>query len=1157
MKPRQFARRIAAVAVLCCGASAQTGPSIFYTGRTLGYLRHPDRQTDKDDACKQPDGNALPQVKAFLEELNRWPAGDRLLLGLGDNLAGEGNSRMLYLNGKPKPKDELEPVHENGAWVWKTKLTDAQQKKLLSGRSTLPADNVACFLIHAGYAALVPGKHDFHFGPERLRQIARLLARHGTHMLATNLSISTTQSNAPPPRPDYLKKLPFRTSSTGVSVDLPDVVLPWLKRVRLRGAFRFQRALDEFSSAAAVERADPAERPAKITIKDESATTYDVEWRMQRVELCEADRPGNPDSISPGPGCTPLNPAYAALGRGRPTNDVDLDFPPGFEWKAGQNYGLCIYEAGANQPYCARFSVHTPFFQYPLGFGDAPDPYVLRESNGHKFAIFGVVDTDLRDHVGLLNDTWLYRTSASDNKNRREDVSVVVADPVRALQQLLQHCDANPDCRDRRRILLAHMPHDRASLLPLRLGQRFDLILAQTDDRHATGNESITRTLSGAARPGFVAVPRQVYSASKPDAINLALQRLRLIEDPAQPSQWTMANEVYSREKELPSLGSNGSDSLRKSLESAAKVNRWLRTSVDPGPASWSSTDLFFRVALAEMREHHHTDIALLQRRDIFEPAFHARVPSAPEDVQKVVDRALWKGDFVVRIEATGATIRAVMDRSAQFDRLDRDALHSDTEPGRGLVTLGLVRHPDSRLWHVNGEPLEDSRLYTIAATDYVALGDTGYPEFRKPPVGPPLRLKDFAHITPLNPLVCRALVDDDRHCRESELAQPDYFPTSNLRPFDTRPGFTTFRRWRAWPSQGFVRPKAMATANAAESGTHNRPVYSLALERIDFSYSLYRHGQATERELPQRFSGVGISQLAAPWSRALGSSARLRGRRAGKTWDQFLVAEQAYSSQLTRQADGTDLLDQKSNLFATEGGVNLRIWPWRNKSVPDVKALGSVRWQTQWARPGTAFSLGSRGVIRGFNDRTTTVLGKVGVRVQNVNSWLETGYQNGVILDSPVAYEFFKEGLAAVTCNPEAQRSLATCLAATRVERDWGFRPIHDTRRQQGLFLNFRMQMPLPVGDGRLFYVMENRGDLFLNRHGHDISLDTRYLDVWTHTLLIPIWGGMNLAPKIEYWFFKNKVDFNFFRSRQSSIGVQYRFDWRYGMRWKTALRK
>jgi hypothetical protein len=66
---------------------------------------------------------------------------------------------------------------------------------------TIPTDNAACFLRHAGYAPIVPGQCDFYFGPDRLRQLARLLASETegafrpVQMLGANLVIETTWKN--------------------------------------------------------------------------------------------------------------------------------------------------------------------------------------------------------------------------------------------------------------------------------------------------------------------------------------------------------------------------------------------------------------------------------------------------------------------------------------------------------------------------------------------------------------------------------------------------------------------------------------------------------------------------------------------------------------------------------------------------------------------------------------------------------------------------------------------------------------------------------------------------------------------------------------------------------------------------------------------------
>src|SRR5208282_915671 len=69
---------------------------------------------------------------------------------------------------------------------------------LSNGDGTIPTDNVACFLRRAGYAAIVPGKYDFYYGPERLRELARFLASpeeaggyRPVEMLGANLVIDT------------------------------------------------------------------------------------------------------------------------------------------------------------------------------------------------------------------------------------------------------------------------------------------------------------------------------------------------------------------------------------------------------------------------------------------------------------------------------------------------------------------------------------------------------------------------------------------------------------------------------------------------------------------------------------------------------------------------------------------------------------------------------------------------------------------------------------------------------------------------------------------------------------------------------------------------------------------------------------------------------
>ena len=117
-------------------------------------------------------------------------------------------------------------------WTWYNsnvskdlKTNPAIEAKLEEGTSTIGRDNVGCFLSYMHYDAVVPGKHDFYYGPERLRQLARFMASipmqgdtnfnpnfTPVQMLAANMMIKTTWAKDHAPIPDGGKRpLPFVT----------------------------------------------------------------------------------------------------------------------------------------------------------------------------------------------------------------------------------------------------------------------------------------------------------------------------------------------------------------------------------------------------------------------------------------------------------------------------------------------------------------------------------------------------------------------------------------------------------------------------------------------------------------------------------------------------------------------------------------------------------------------------------------------------------------------------------------------------------------------------------------------------------------------------------------------------------------------------------
>lgn len=362
---------------------------------------------------------------------------------------------------------------------------------LAAGNGIIPSDNVACFFKLAGYLTLVPGKHDFYFGPERLRQLGRLLAQEGdglapVQMLAANLSIVTSAPGAAPRLPSYQKQQRNYLPPPGpVRPDLPGVVLPWLRRVRIRHVAELLRP---DGSPQALGGLPPAMRVGKHAPKLTEAgkqfplggATYGVKPYIQNAWVCEAPKSydgktsNDPDAfpIPSDERCTQLE--EQNLKEGDPaTLDEYFDLPKTkrtkdgleqtFQLQADTNYGLCMELAGQQKVHaCVPFSVHAPFFDYrhathhsPANL-PSPKPYAIDKAK--HIAVFGVVDPELPEHIGALNDGWY-------NQDRGYETKVEVSDPASALRQLMETCHIDEECRGTRKILLAQMPPHKAEAL--------------------------------------------------------------------------------------------------------------------------------------------------------------------------------------------------------------------------------------------------------------------------------------------------------------------------------------------------------------------------------------------------------------------------------------------------------------------------------------------------------------------------------------------------------------------------------------------------------------------------------------------------------------------------------------------------------------------
>src|SRR6185369_2082994 len=231
---------------------------IVYTGKLLGYARVPSLQAFGAPAgCPQTSAAADSAAATdFLIKRNSGAYTNAILLGTGDNFSPELEARIFDKVPPPSPTPKT-PVYTVGnkelyfsdgtKWfLYNDKnLPGSVLRNISDGFGTIPTDNVGCFLRAARFSATVPGKHDFYYGAERVRSLARFLARpekeynyQAVQMLGANLVLQTSPIT-PKPIPATLKEKPWfeldwSKDNPVVNLSDGDTVYPWFSYVKVK-----------------------------------------------------------------------------------------------------------------------------------------------------------------------------------------------------------------------------------------------------------------------------------------------------------------------------------------------------------------------------------------------------------------------------------------------------------------------------------------------------------------------------------------------------------------------------------------------------------------------------------------------------------------------------------------------------------------------------------------------------------------------------------------------------------------------------------------------------------------------------------------------------------------------------------------------------------
>lgn len=1133
--------------LLLCSLAAWAEPSlrVVYTGRLAGYARACaqerfvfDRSVDGFDHYRREcpgGGNALGA--GLLAEIGklRQAGGDTLVVGAGDHFALDFAARTAVLETRTGKriiaKDEL-LYREGKGWIL---LSDADPARFSreveaqgAGNSIIDGEAVAGYLAEAGYDVVVPGKHDFYFGAERLRQVSRWLASQPkpVEMLAANLIIRGVPLEQRPGLPERLRRRNYTPAGGAIRFDVPAVPLPWLRRVAATGVAAGSRVVLCRVGAEGEDHACPAGEAPLVLERSEDGgrTLYTL--------------PAQADAL-----------------------------------RETSAYHVCVAGDAGNKPVCALFRVAQPFFQYGAENTRQrfPKPYFVDPER--NVVVLGAVLPGLEGQIGLLNTVW--RDPA-----RKFELRAVTTDAIQAVEQLLDYCAAKGDCpAGRRRVLVAQMPMEAAAAIQRRLRMPFDLVVTDASSDSFTPFPSVTYPPD---YPALLVSPKPPYSGGK-----LSVH-----------AQWVRVGGPGGTTETGTAGGGTMSVATMASGDVAGRARKALATLARPAPDGDGAA---FRALLLEaMLAQSGAQVALVQRRDLFSPdALLANVPRTPASevdlTRAVVDNILWKGDFLTPRLLRGAALRRALERSREFDTLDQDVYFRESDSHRGLEMLGVFFDSESRKWIVDGAPLMDERPYLVAMTDFLAFGDTGYPELAREIDGAEPRAADLE----LQPRLSELVLDRLRHPEEA-------------RPKLAGVQFGTYMDYLAWPSGPEARGATLAQELTGYFATSRRPVprfpgpvvgesahgetltqvrprWRVALERGEVAWSAYRHNQGSQTALLSAFEGITESRVNAPESQVIAASWALEARRDRAESSTFFRTEGRLRSQRVENSESRFVFVYPQNEVSVEAGWRRSLArtiferPWWSVVVSGIATsqpqnpLFASR-ANFIAAPdeggtcpaGTTSSPdGCRGTLpfEAQLGRTTRTLGKLGIRREGRASWGEAGVFTGHVR-RPESYQLEDRAPCAL-----AYQNLRACLedpARLLAERPAGGvrqSTVMGGGMESGAFFNVFWRMPLDRV-GRVQLVLENRGRYYF-RHGKDIPLDTQLSNLFTAGLSIPVAGRLAIKPGWTMFHFRNKPGLRLTPSgafvdrppvlllgNGFDMQVEYRFDWRQGQSWKRILR-
>jgi hypothetical protein len=1223
------------------GAATPANLKIFFTGYLLGYYRLPQWQnddfednvikdgvieregcpSDTDDnqkwsgelnlpvasrpATSSPATPALQMIETLRSGIKakdgtvlQAPKTDAdILVGMGDNFGVTLESRVYRKRTSDQKSWELSPKSRDPQGAW---LQTPDERKL----PYTIGDNVGCFLSRAGYDAVVPGKDDFYFGPERLRRIADRLAHvpekaigmHPVSVLAANLVLKTDYlpGKKPPAILDSdkenLKFLPGLPPGVK-SLDASDngVLLPFARQLR----FQFS---DSPSSSISGDSFQPFLCPVRA---QQGLDALDP-------EACVKQSGGSPPSWS-----------RTKEADGSTVWDFDL---PEFSERLPALYGVCVKgdpQGHQGKPqkkdyYCLRLTVAEPLFTQA-----ATAPYLVkkitRADNTVSWVVLvGIVDKDLTALVGRDNLSWRNDLAEEEDSGKslktvppgKETYSTTVdtMDPATSIGLALRHFDlvgrrVNGIPKDARpiKILLAQMDRGKAETLagnlanvmigPTRLN--FDVVVSSaTDFAAATANLHATFDLpdpvntvgekTEALSPDFrqfVVVPWRAY-----DLLHHRLPNpLRVITLSDSKCDGSQSQACKQRDIQVGGFFAQTFNvNETENDKTTEKTYNGLGNTYITGKGYWppahrtsqqSAPDHPFALATLDvMRSHSGADVAMLQKRDFywgpFAPNLNASGSSALNG--ELLDRILWMGNYLQVITVKGDTLKKVLDESDKLDALDAQVDNINLETQRGLLTLGIQKTQDKQ-YLVAGTILDPSRLYTVATSNHISAGDTGYPELADPQFGD-ANLPQADKSERISFLVCQRLGGESCGSKSSlrfATIDPAQLPSQLEPPLSALV--------HAWTQQLLAGPKLAMDGNSfVDYRAQLNPTWHLSLKDLSFNLSGVRNN-LSEVQRSTELAGVSETSTGNAKGHAFDYSAHAEFVRTAQTVDWFLRGLTVYKATVTANTQTLSLLpgeatpptvgalpvvSRSKNQGALDAGFFVH-----NHDKHDNR-YGFVLEPFHFDTPLHSVEL----PVNAYYSRTTDDLinpaftlklarnrryfSRLAMRAESSKSSFEAGIQGGWEQN---ALQELTDNLG-VDCLAVASTTLSSCLKG--VQQTPGFdyhtlHPMYGTRENNGAYVNLDWTVPVIW---KLSIHTEDYGEYYRPAH-LDNSTNTLYRNDAKESLKLTLLPNLTFGPGLERFDYENKIEHIHLRTWDPVFNVTYSFDKYSGGNWGKSL--